>query len=174
MHWQLFCSWSVHYVRALVFGARRSLRLELAQLKRLDHVLDVLALIHPDRTIASASNAYAQHLVVERRVVGELGAPLAQLLLERLDNRYIQALLREVDGESLVRALKTAPDGLKEKILGNMSARASQIIMEDLESRGPMRVSEVTAAQGEIVRIALQMEQEGRIEFAAGGDDALV
>lgn len=94
--------------------------------------------------------------------------------LERLDNRYIQALLREVDGESLVRALKTAPDGLKEKILGNMSARASQIIMEDLESRGPMRVSEVTAAQGEIVRIALQMEQEGRIEFAAGGDDALV
>jgi len=94
--------------------------------------------------------------------------------LERLDNRYIQALLREVDGESLVRALKTAPDGLKEKILANMSARASQIIMEDLESRGPMRVSEVTAAQGEIVRIALQMEQEGRIEFATGGDDALV
>ncbi|MEE2904109.1 MAG: flagellar motor switch protein FliG [Myxococcota bacterium] len=94
--------------------------------------------------------------------------------LERLDNRYIQALLREVDGESLVRALKTAPDGLRDKILGNMSARASQIILEDLESRGPMRVSEVTAAQSEIVRIALQMEQEGRIEFAAGGDDALV
>lgn len=96
--------------------------------------------------------------------------------LEKLENRYIQALLREVDGESLVRAMKSSPDGLRDKILANMSVRAAQIIIEDLESRGPMRVSEVTAAQNEIVRIALMMEQEGRIEFSASEDgrDGLV
>ncbi len=95
--------------------------------------------------------------------------------LEALENRYIQALLREVDGETLVSALKSAPEGLRDKILSNMSARAAQIIVEELEARGPMRVSEVTAAQNEIVRIALAMEQEGRIEFAnAEGEDGMV
>lgn len=85
--------------------------------------------------------------------------------MERLDDRSIQALLREIDGDTLVKSLRSTPETLKEKILGNMSARAAQMIRDDLENAKPMRVSEIMAAQAEIVRIALTMEAEGRIEL---------
>ncbi|MBS0391037.1 MAG: flagellar motor switch protein FliG, partial [Proteobacteria bacterium] len=72
--------------------------------------------------------------------------------LNKLDGRAIQAVLREVASETLVVALKGAQPDLREKILSNMSSRAAEAMREDLESRGPMRLSEVEAQQKEILK----------------------
>lgn len=106
----------------------------------------------------------------------KLAADIRQLMftfeqLEEVDDKYIQALLREVDGELLVKALKTAAPTLRDKILGNMSSRAAEVIRDDLETARPMRLSEVTAAQAEIVRIALTMESEGRFEMPSASEN---
>ncbi len=92
-----------------------------------------------------------------------------------LDTRALQTILREVNTESLTLALKTAPDTVKDKIFANISERAAEMIEEDLEAMGPVRLSEVEVAQQSIVKIALKLEEEGRLVIPGkGGDDALV
>jgi flagellar motor switch protein FliG len=91
--------------------------------------------------------------------------------LNKLDDKGIQALLKEVQSESLVIALKGAPPELRDKILGNMSSRAAETLREDLESRGPVRVSEVEAEQKEMLKIVRRLADEGQIVLASGGDD---
>ena len=88
-----------------------------------------------------------------------------------LDDRSIQALLREVSSDSLIIALKGAEDGLKEKIFRNMSKRAAEMLRDDLDARGPVRLSDVETAQKEILSIARRMAEAGDISLGGGGDE---
>lgn len=94
--------------------------------------------------------------------------------VEKVDDKGIQALLREVQSESLVIALKGATPALREKVFKNMSTRASEALREDLESRGPVRLSEVEAEQKEMLKIIRRLVDEGQIVLAGGGDDEFV
>lgn len=90
--------------------------------------------------------------------------------LAEVDNRGIQTLLREVSSETLVLALKGADDGIKQKILSNMSQRAAEMLREDLEARGPVKLSDVETAQKEIITIARRLADEGQIVLAGAGE----
>ena len=95
--------------------------------------------------------------------------------LMRVDDRGIQALLKEVQSESLLVALKGATDDLREKIFRNLSSRAAEMLREDLASRGPVRVAEVEAEQKEILKTARRLAEEGQIALSSkGSDDAFV
>lgn len=94
--------------------------------------------------------------------------------LLKIDDRGIQALLKEVQSESLIIALKGATPELRDKIFSNMSSRAAETLREDLESRGPVRVSEVEAEQKEMLKTVRRLADEGRIVLTGGGDDQFV
>jgi flagellar motor switch protein FliG len=94
--------------------------------------------------------------------------------LDKIDDKGIQALLKEVQSESLVIALKGSTPELKEKIFRNMSTRAAETLKEDLESRGPVRLSEVESEQKEMLKIVRRLADEGQIVLAGGGDDEFV
>ncbi len=95
--------------------------------------------------------------------------------LINLDDRGVQTLLRSVDNNVLLLALKTADESIKNKILGNLSQRAAEMLMEDMEVMGPTRLSEVEKAQTQITQLALKLEAEGQIAIArAGSDDDFV
>jgi flagellar motor switch protein FliG len=94
-------------------------------------------------------------------------------LLE-VDDRGMQELLREVPGDKLIIALKAADEKLKEKFFKNMSERAAQMMKDDLEARGPVRLSEVEAAQKEILVITRKMAEEGRVQLGGKGGEAYV
>ena len=105
----------------------------------------------------------------------ELGQQIQDLMfvfdnLVDVDNRGIQALLREISSETLILALKGAEDAMKEKIFSNMSKRAAEMMRDDLENKGPVRLSEVEGAQKEILAIARRMSDSG--ELALGGKGA--
>ncbi|MCW5222373.1 flagellar motor switch protein FliG [Verminephrobacter aporrectodeae subsp. tuberculatae] len=92
----------------------------------------------------------------------------------RLDDKAIQTILREVSSEELIVALKGAPTELREKFLSNMSMRAGEALREDLEARGPIRLSEVETQQREILKIVRRLSDEGLIAIGSGGEDAFV
>ncbi len=114
----------------------------------------------------------------------EINPPLAEVIRKHLftfedvfnlDDRGIQSIMREVSNDTLTLALKTCTDDLKEKIFRNISSRAAEMIKEDLEVMGPVRLSDVEKAQTEIVKVAGRLEEEGQIVIAGrGGDDVLV
>ena len=91
-----------------------------------------------------------------------------------VDDRGIQTLLREVSGDLLTKALKGADDNLKEKIFKNMSKRAADTLREDLSTMSPMRISDVEAAQKEILTIARRLADNGEIMLGLGGGDNFV
>ncbi|OBP15376.1 flagellar motor switch protein FliG [Rheinheimera sp. SA_1] len=91
-------------------------------------------------------------------------------LLE-VDDRAIQAILREVQQDVLMKALKGADENLKEKILKNMSKRAAEMLADDLEAMGPVRVSEVETAQKEILSTARRLADAGEIMLGGGGGE---
>ena len=91
--------------------------------------------------------------------------------VERLDDKAIQSLLKEIQTESLVVALKGATPELREKVFKNMSTRAAETLREDLESRGPVRVAEVEAEQKELLKVLRRLSDEGVIVIGGGGDD---
>ena len=94
--------------------------------------------------------------------------------VEKIDDKGIQALMKEVQSESLVIALKGASPTLRDKIFKNMSARAAETLKEDLEARGPVRLSEVEGEQKEIMKIMRRLADEGQIVLSGGGDDEFV
>ena len=95
--------------------------------------------------------------------------------LLKLDNKAIQTVLKEVASDVLIAALKGAQPELRDKILSNMSSRAAETLREDLESRGPMRLSEVESQQKEILKTVRRLADEGQIVVGGGGaDDAMV
>jgi len=116
--------------------------------------------------------------------VREYDPELAQEILDEMfvfenildiDNRGIQTILREVQSDSLVTALKGASSDLQERIFQNMSRRAGEMLREDLEAKGPVRLSEVEAEQKEILKTVRRLSEEGQIAISAkGGDDAFV
>jgi flagellar motor switch protein FliG len=124
---------------------------------------------------------------VEEEVLSEIEEESAQLAEEirelmfvfddviNLDDRAIREVLKEVSNEDLTLALKAASDELKQKFFNNLSERAANMIKEDLEIMGPVKLSEVEAAQQNIVKVVRRLEAEGRIVIAGkGGGDVLV
>jgi len=91
-----------------------------------------------------------------------------------LDDKAIQLVLREVESESLVTALKGASQEIRDRIFKNMSQRAAEMLRDDLESKGPVRVSEVEAQQKEILKVVRRLSDEGQIMIGGGGSDAFV
>lgn len=91
-----------------------------------------------------------------------------------VDDRGIQTILREVQQDVLMKALKGTDENLKEKILKNMSKRAAELLQDDLEAMGPVRVSEVEAAQKEILSIARRLSDAGEIMLGGGGGEEFV
>jgi flagellar motor switch protein FliG len=91
--------------------------------------------------------------------------------LEKIDDKGIQLVLKEVQSESLVVALKGATPEMREKVFKNMSTRAAETLREDLEGRGPVRVSEVEAEQKEMLKIVRRLADEGQIVLGGAGDD---
>jgi flagellar motor switch protein FliG len=94
--------------------------------------------------------------------------------LSDVDDRGIQALLREVSSDVLVLALKGSDDAIKEKIFKNMSKRAAELLRDDLEAKGPVRVSDVEGAQKEILTIARRMAEAGEIVLGGKGGEEMI
>ncbi|MBI4937490.1 MAG: flagellar motor switch protein FliG [Nitrosomonadales bacterium] len=110
-------------------------------------------------------------------------ADLAQKIMDEMfvfenildiDDRGIQLILREVQSESLIVALKGASEELREKIFKNMSQRASEMMREDLEAKGPVKVSEVEAEQKEILKTVRRLSDEGQLSLGGRGEEAYV
>lgn len=91
-----------------------------------------------------------------------------------IDGRGMQTLLREVQSDNLIIALKGADDAIKEKIFSNMSARAAEMMREDLEAKGPVRLKDVEDAQKEILSVAKRLADAGEISLGGKGDDEYV
>jgi flagellar motor switch protein FliG len=116
--------------------------------------------------------------------VREYDPDLAQKILDEMfvfenlleiDDRGIQTILREIQSDSLIVALKGSPPELREKIFKNMSSRAAEMLREDLEAKGPVRLSEVEAEQKEILKIVRRLAEEGQIVMGGkGSEDSFV
>jgi flagellar motor switch protein FliG len=91
--------------------------------------------------------------------------------LVKLDDRAMQELMKEVNKEDLPLALKAASPDVRDKFFKNMSTRAAQMLQEDMEARGPVRVAEVQKAQQNILGVCKKLEQEGRIVVGGKGED---
>jgi len=95
--------------------------------------------------------------------------------LVTLDDRSIRALLKEISNDELILALKTSSEDLSEKIFSNISQRAAEMMKEDMEVMGPVKLKDVEQAQLNIVKTARRLEEEGKIVLGGkGGDDVLV
>lgn len=95
--------------------------------------------------------------------------------LVAVDNRGMQELTKQISNDQLVLALKTSSDEIRDKFFSNISSRAAELIREELEVMGPVKLSDVEAAQQEIVKVARRLEEEGKVILAGkGGSDALV
>jgi flagellar motor switch protein FliG len=111
-----------------------------------------------------------------KEVDEDLGEQIQDLMfvfdnLKDVDDRGIQALLREISSDLLILALKGADDELQGKIFGNMSKRAAELLRDDLEAKGPVRLSDVEGAQKEILATARKMAEAGEIQLGSGGDE---
>jgi flagellar motor switch protein FliG len=136
------------------------------------------------RAVAEIVNQLGSEL--EGKILGaieeqdaELGAKIRALTFTfddclKLDARSLQMLLKEVPREDLLFALKTASPALSEMIFANISSRAAEILREDMGSLGPVRLSEVEAAQQRIIASLRELQAEGKIVVAGGGGDVLV
>ena len=114
-----------------------------------------------------------------KEVDADLGQNIQDLMfvfdnLNAVADRDIQTILREISSESLVLALKGTDDDLKEKILRNMSKRAAEMLRDDLEAKGPVRLSEVEGAQKEILSVARRLADAGDISLGGSGSEEYV
>jgi flagellar motor switch protein FliG len=115
--------------------------------------------------------------------IREFDGELAQKIMDKmftfedllkLDGKSVQMILKEVSGDALVISLKGASSELRELILANMSTRAAEGLREDLESRGPIRLSEVETHQKEILKVVRRLSDEGNIMIGGGEDESFV
>jgi flagellar motor switch protein FliG len=111
-----------------------------------------------------------------RKIDENLGSKIQDLMfvfddLLEVDDRGMQEVLRAVPGERLLLAMKGADDALKEKIFKNMSQRAAEMLKDDLESRGPVRLSEVEGAQKEILALVRKLAEAGTIQLGGKGEE---
>lgn len=110
-----------------------------------------------------------------KEIDADLGADIEDLMfvfdnLKDVDDKGIQTLLREVSSDVLIIALKGADSELQEKIFKNMSKRAAELLRDDLEAKGPVKVSEVEASQKEILTIARRLSESGEIALGGSGE----
>lgn len=114
--------------------------------------------------------------------IGDVDSELSQRIqdlmfvfddLRDVDDRGIQLLLREITTETLVVALKGADISLREKIIKNLSKRAGEMLLDDLETKGPVRISEVETAQKEILAIAKRLADDGQLALGGSGEEYL-
>ena len=115
-------------------------------------------------TVRAHSEDLAQKIIDEMFLFENIGD---------LDDRSIQLLLKEIETNSLVIALKGAPETLKAKFLVNMSQRAADLLQEDMDARGPIRISQVEAEQKAILQVVRRLADNGEIVLS-GGDEAYV
>lgn len=94
--------------------------------------------------------------------------------LGEVDDRAIQAILREISSDALILALKGADDIVAEKVFTNMSKRAAELLKDDLEAKGPVKLSEVEAAQKEILSTARRMADSGEIVLGGKGGEEMI
>jgi len=94
--------------------------------------------------------------------------------LTSIDDSAMREILKKVEGQQLTFALKTATEEMKEKIFSNLSQRAGEMLKDDLEAMGPVRLAEVEEAQQAVVRAAKELEADGTITLGKGKDDVLV
>ena len=95
--------------------------------------------------------------------------------LVNLDKHAVQQILKEVSNDELIMALKTASEEIKDMIFGNLSERAREMIKEDMDVMGPVRLRDVEAAQRQMVQVARKLEEEGKIQIqSAGEEDVMV
>ncbi len=109
----------------------------------------------------------------------EMAEEIRQLMfvfedLLKVDDRGMREILKQVETSQLGLALKTASEEMREKIFSNLSSRAGDMLKEDMEVMGPVKLSEVEAAQQNLIRVARELEAEGKIVLAKGGEDVLV
>lgn len=136
------------------------------------------------RTAAEIMNFFSganETSVMEK--IREFDGDLAQKIMDEMfvfenileiEDRGIQLILREVQSESLILALKGSSEELREKVFKNMSGRAAETLREDLEAKGPVRLSEVEAEQKEILKLVRRLADEGQIALGGKGDDQFV
>lgn len=91
-----------------------------------------------------------------------------------IDDRGIQLLLREIASDSLIIAMKGTSEALRNKIFRNMSSRAAEMLRDDFEAKGAVKVSEVEAEQREILKVVRRLSDEGQIAIAKGGSEGFV
>jgi flagellar motor switch protein FliG len=120
---------------------------------------------------------------IEGKLMGELSAENEDLAtriqdlmfvfdnLRSVDDRGLQTMMREVSTDLLSLALKGVDDEFQQKFLKNMSSRAAEMLVEDMEAKGPVKLSEVEAAQKEILSIARKLEESGEITLSGGGEE---
>jgi flagellar motor switch protein FliG len=134
------------------------------------------------RTAAEILNFMGNQEAVLESVRGH-DAELAQKVMDEMfvfedllevEDRSIQLILREVQSESLIVALKGASEELREKIFKNMSQRAAEMLREDLEAKGPVRLSEVESEQKEILKIVRRLADEGQVMLGGKGEEEYV
>lgn len=94
--------------------------------------------------------------------------------LTNIDDTAMREILKKVEGQQLTYALKTATEEMKEKIFSNLSQRAGDMLRDDLDAMGPVRLAEVEEAQQAVVRAAKELEADGTITLGKGKDDVLV
>jgi flagellar motor switch protein FliG len=136
------------------------------------------------RTVANILNAMEKEKSGEEmgkieKADGEMHSEIKDLLfvfdnLLDIDDRGIQSLLREASSDTLAVALRGAEPEVQDKILRNMSKRAAEILKDDMEARGPVKLADVEAAQKEIVAIAQRLAEEGTISLGGKGDGDFV
>ena len=120
---------------------------------------------------------------IEAKLMGELKADNENLAtkiqdlmfvfdnLREIDDRGMQTMMREVSTDLLTLALKGIEDEFQQKFLKNMSSRAAEMLVEDMEAKGPVKLSEVEAAQKEILPIARRLEESGELILGGGGEE---
>lgn len=122
------------------------------------------------------SNHESELMAAIRTQDEALGASIEELMfvfedLVELDDRGMQVLLREVPSATLITALKGAEAAIREKIFANMSTRAADMLRDDLEVKGPVRLSEVDAAQKEVLAAARRLADSGQLSLSSAGDE---
>lgn len=125
---------------------------------------------------AMETSREAELMTAIRGQDASLGGRIEELMfvfddLAELDDRSMQTLLRDVPSTRLVIALKGAESAVREKIFANMSSRAADMLRDDLDVKGPVRLSEVDAAQKEVLGIARKLADAGQISLSGGGDE---
>lgn len=130
-------------------------------LNRVDRSTEKLILEELEQDDAALANEIRQRLFIFEDII-------------TLDNIYIQRVLRELDNDVLALALKGASDEVRMRIFKNMSSRAAEILKENLEDLGPVRLRDVEEAQQKVVSVIRQLDETGEIIISRGGEDAIV